>query len=122
MHRRFLVGLALLASSAVLPRRGSADPAPIANQSAVYDAVDAVEAWADRVAVTGIISGQSDVTTLLYPIEDSASNTTTAAARCDRFALLAMSKPGKYQFATVFQPDGGGFRLAFSCKLILRAP
>lgn len=108
---------ATLAFSLASTTLASADIASGAN---VYDTVDAVQSGpSDReITVTGIIAGQSNTTTLTYRLRTNAASNTTedVPARCDRFALLAMAKPGKYQFATVGTP---GF---FDCKLIVRAP
>jgi hypothetical protein len=90
-----------------------------------YDTVDAVEVMADQIRVTGIISGQAAPSTQLYrivsssPFSTGGGSTDTAASRCDRLALLAISRPGKYQFATVQVAD---FSPRFSCKLIVRTP
>jgi hypothetical protein len=108
---------ATLAVSLASTTPASADIAANAN---VYDTVDAVQSGpSDReITVTGIIAGQSTATILTYRLRANvASNTTEdVPARCDRWALLAMAKPGKYQFATVGTP---GF---FDCKLTVRAP
>jgi hypothetical protein len=90
-----------------------------------YDTVDAIEVFGPQIRVTGIISGQGSPTTAQYTVLGSrtASNdsepTDVAASRCDRLALLAMSKPGKFQFAVFVRsitPPG------VSCKLIVRTP
>jgi hypothetical protein len=103
-----------------------AAPRPAAaavGDTTTYDTVDAVEVMADQIRVTGIISGQAAPSTQLYRIVSSPPSgggfTDTAASRCDRLALLAISKPGKYQFATVQVVD---FSPRFSCKLIVRTP
>jgi hypothetical protein len=86
----------------------------------VYDTVDAVQSGTNerRITITGIIAGQTTVTTLTYQLRTTSATNASEdlAARCDRFALLAMAKPGKYQFATV------GFAGSFDCKLSVRAP
>jgi hypothetical protein len=79
-----------------------------------YATIDAIEVVASNITVTGIISGQGTPTTTTYPVTGG----TESAARCDRLALLAMAKPGKYQFAVVDQGLGG----EVSCKLIVRTP
>lgn len=88
-----------------------------------YDTVDAVEVLDDQIRVTGIISGQAVPSTVLYKIRSSSTSsggpTDTAASRCDRLALLAMSKPGKFQFAVVLELVNP---TAFGCKLIVRTP
>ncbi|HEX3763701.1 MAG TPA: hypothetical protein VHW23_33620 [Kofleriaceae bacterium] len=91
-----------------------------------YDTVDAIEVFGPQIRVTGILSGQSSPSTTLYTVVNSTTGsnisepTDVAASRCDRLALLAMTKPGKYQFAVVamstFAP------LHVSCKLIVRTP
>lgn len=96
-----------------------------AGDTTIYDAVDAIEVQSDRIKVTGIISGQSDPSTTMYQIASSSpgdtggGSTDVAASRCDRLALLAMSRPGKFQFATVVLFT---IPLRYSCKLIVRAP
>jgi hypothetical protein len=121
MTRPLFRGLVLLAAtlaiSLVPTTPASAD---IANGPRVYDTVDAVQSGpSDRdITITGIIVGQSTATTMTYFLRGNSPTSTTedVSARCDRFALLAMAKPGKYQFATVGTP---GF---FDCKLTVRAP
>jgi len=111
-----LVAIALSFAPAV----SSANPVP-APGPAVYDTVDAVEVWGSRITVTGIIAGQSTQTEFIYIIYDGSNTNTTpeGANRCDRLALLAMAKPGKYQFATA---RVSGFASVFSCKLTVRTP
>lgn len=95
-------------------------PAAAAGNPITYDTVDAIEVLANEIKVTGIISGQDAPSTTLYTIISSSSSTgrtDVAASRCDRLALLAMSKPGKYQFAVTLV----GFS-EYSCKLIVRTP
>jgi len=88
-----------------------------------YDTVDAVEVLADQIKVTGIMSGHGVPSTTVYRIVSSSTSnggpTDTAASRCDRLALLAMSKPGKFQFAVVEELVSP---LKFGCKLIIRTP
>jgi hypothetical protein len=105
---------------------GALPPAAAAfGDTITYDTVDAIEVLADQIKVTGIISGQGAPSTTLFRIVSSPPSSTTggstdvAASRCDRLALLAMSKPGKYQFAIVQAADFGA---RFSCKLIVRTP
>lgn len=117
---RHVLGCLVAVTLSFTPATSFADPPP-ASGPAVYDTVDAVEVFGNRIAVTGIIAGQSTQSVLSYVISDgSASNSTPEGAnRCDRLALLAMAKPGKYQFATV---RVGTFGNAFSCKLTVRTP
>jgi len=105
-----------------LPASLAVAEAPIAVTSAVYETVDAIEVWGNRITVTGIISGQnapSELQYVMFDLSTFSGTPTDSAARCDRLAMLAMAKPGKYQFATVIvDPDSG----RFACKLIVRAP
>jgi hypothetical protein len=105
-----------------LPASLAVAEAPIAEASAVYETVDAVEVWGNRITVTGIVSGQSAPSELQYLMLDlgtTSGGLADSAARCDRLALLAMAKPGKYQFAMVrVEPSSR----RFGCKLIVRTP
>ena len=80
----------------------------------LYATVDAIKVLATVIEVTGIVVGQSAPSTVSYSI----ATTDVAASRCDRLALLAMSKPGKFQFGMVDESFGDHF----SCKLIVRTP
>jgi hypothetical protein len=120
MTRPLFRGLAILAATLAIslasPTPASAD-FPFEGQ--VYDTVDAVQSDEGLITITGIVVGQSAATTSSYTIAGtSSSSSEDGVARCDRFALLAMAKPGKYQFATV----GPGRNDRFVCKLIVRAP
>jgi len=101
---------------------GVAMGAPISRTQAVYDTVDAVEVSGSQITVTGITVGQSTPTTLTYFMggDTCTSHSVDTAARCDRLALFAMSKPGKFQFATTFLLDNVSCN--FACKLIVRTP
>jgi hypothetical protein len=121
MTRHLVSGLALVVLSFVSPSPASAAATP--GGPAVYDTIDAVEVSGARITLTGIIAGQTVPTERFYTISDGSfqggstiSSSPAAAARCDRLAMLAMVKPGKYQFATT---QIGSF---FGCKLIVRAP
>jgi hypothetical protein len=86
----------------------------------LYDTVDEIRVSDERIIVTGIVAGQSVATTATYLILNnhiSSSPTDVAAARCDRLALLAMSKPGKFRFGVVEEDSR-----RFSCKLRVLAP
>jgi hypothetical protein len=127
MTRHLVTCLAVIAVLFVSPTPAAA-AATQAFSSAVYDTVDAIEVRTNvsgalpSITVTGIISGQSAPSELTYPIltgGGSVTGSADGAARCDRLALLAMSKPGKFQLAMNFfnfSPSG------FTCKLIVRTP
>src|SRR5262249_38951469 len=89
-HARYL----LLAALLFAPGTSSASPI-FGVVPAVYDTVDAVETVGNRIIVTGIVSGESTTSEIIYTIQDSPSGSAVAATRCDRLALLAIAKPGK---------------------------
>jgi hypothetical protein len=118
MSRHLASCLAIAALVTISPRPLSAAIGP----PIVYDAVDAIDVQRDRIEVTGIISGDDGPSTTLYQILGTTTGSSAndvAAARCDRLALLAMSKPGKFQFAVTLQAT---FPNRHSCKLIVRTP
>ena len=86
-----------------------------------YDTVDAVQTTTVgsnvAIEIRGVVSGDSAPTTTTYVLRGSSSGT-DQGNRCDRMALLAMSKPGKFQFVLV-GPGGNTFS---NCKLIARTP
>lgn len=113
----------VIASLALVPRPGAADP----GITAVYDTVDSVRIKNQDqcssciahalVVVRGVRVGGSGPITSTF---DFGTNK-DMAARCERLAVIAMSKPGKYQFgigADAFNPDGGHG----DCELILVSP
>ena len=105
MTRTLIVGLVFTLVSAFSIRLASADT--------VYDTVDAIEAaGSGGIRVTGIVAGEQAQSVTFYFL-GSGSET---GLRCDRLALLAMSKPGKFQFVVVNSGPGSGN----ACKLIVR--
>lgn len=96
--------------------------ADTAGSGHAYDTVDAVQSGPGerQITITGIIAGQSTATTLTYQLRNTISGTSTEdlTARCDRFALLAMAKPGRYQFVTI----RATFSNTYDCALTMRAP
>jgi hypothetical protein len=120
MMRRFAT-TAVFAVLACLAATATADPNYPSYGTYVYDSVDEVETYSNGIRITGVVTGQSGPSTNLYLYFSvtSASDAASAAARCDRFAMLAMSKPGKYRLTV----NGGGGGSSFStCKLSLRTP
>jgi hypothetical protein len=114
---RILTACVVLAALSLL----SAQPVIAADGDVtLYDTVDEIRVSDDRITVTGVITGQSAATTTMYVIANnhtSGNPTDVAASRCDRLALLAMSKPGKFRFGVVEE-----FFDQFSCKLRVRTP
>jgi hypothetical protein len=109
MIRHLITVLAIAALTMISPESARADTGDVT----AYATVDAIEAIGNDIFVTGIIAGQGAPSTTRYDVFE----TEVTASRCDRMALLAMSKPGKFQFVMVeheFQ--------RFACKLILRTP
>jgi hypothetical protein len=123
MTRPRFRGLAILAATLAFSLASTPASAGIADGPHVYDTVDSVQSGpADhQITITGIIAGQSTATTMSYtlrtPFSSSVNANEDVSARCDRFALLAMAKPGKYQFATIVLPGP-----TYDCKLTVRAP
>jgi hypothetical protein len=119
LFRGLAILAATLATSLVAPTPVIAAPA---DGPHVYDTVDAVQSGSSdrQITITGIITGQSTATTMTYQLRGNVSTNATEdmTARCDRFALLAMAKPGKYQFATIRLSSSP----VYDCKLTVRTP
>jgi hypothetical protein len=115
MTHRFAICLAIAASLFAAPR-----PAAAAITT-VFDTVDAVEIATSglgyNIIVTGIVAGGTTPTTLTFFFSGTSSGQESQARQCERLAVLAMSKPGKYQFGI-----GPGSVPSSGCKLILRTP
>lgn len=122
----YRLAICFVTASLVLaaPRPGAAD----ASILTVFDTVDSVEIQHlpicsscsgnhSVVVVRGIHSGSSTPTTSSFDFGQD----TDIATRCGNLAVIAMSKPGKYQFgigADNLNPGGGHG----DCKLILVTP
>ena len=127
MMHRLAICLAFLSITTVTPRPAGAS----AVISVVFDTVDFVEIRTDDarnlfLLVRGIPSGQSTPSTGTFNFGNY--NTTfgvdpaDAATRCERLALIAMSKPGKYQFGIGLQNLSGGNRPSVDCRLTRVTP
>jgi hypothetical protein len=103
MTHRIAACLALASLTFVAPRPAAAAV------THTFDTVDAVEIvnGSDTLVVTGILVGQTTPTTLSFYF---------VGVRCERLAVIAMSKPGKFRFG-IGSSGGSG-----SCKLILQTP
>lgn len=96
----------------------------------VYDTVDSVEidnsnsslsGSPPTLQVTGIPAGATTPVTRTYTFFASAAGVgVDTAMHCHRLAVVAMSKPGRFQFA-IGQGTVSG-NSARGCKLILVAP
>jgi len=104
--------------------------APAAVVDHVFDTVDTVEINHDpgcapssgcgpaaRVVVTGIRQNTSVQVTEEFIFYSD----TDMAARCERLALIAIAKPGKYRFA-IGSHTNGSFNSTFGggCRLVVR--
>ena len=72
-----------------------------------------------RIDVTGVLQGEAAPRTVTFRIvlsHGEQENLQTLAGRCDRMALLAMSKPGAYLF-TMSVEDHPNHYIQFACKL-----
>jgi hypothetical protein len=83
-----------------------------------FETVDAVEVDDYlHITITGVLAGDTEAST--YTFTASANSDRAAAAvanaRCERLALLAMSKPGKYVFSALQVSNGSTPK--FTCKL-----
>lgn len=122
MHARFAFCLLITSLALAAPRVVAAD----SGITAVFDTVDSVEIVDHDlcsgcgihalVVVKGILAGGSTVASRTF---DFSSNV-ASATRCEHLAVIAMSKPGKYQFGIGAQPDSAGGH--GDCKLILVTP
>jgi hypothetical protein len=132
MTYRLAICLVIASLALAAPRPVSAD----ANIQAVYDTVDSVEiknhdtsgttncgvsgfCTHALVVVTGIRAGESTPSTQTFNFGINAD----MATRCERLAMIAMSKPGKYQFGIGSDAlNGAAANGHGDCKLILVTP
>lgn len=112
MMHRFAACLAISSLTFLAPR--PADATPITHTLNTVDAVE-LTGVTYRLVVTGIRVGQTTTTTLTFDF-----GAVELAAQCQRFALIAMSKPGKYRLSV--GGDTSSSSWAGSCKLILQTP
>lgn len=92
-----LRALALLATLSLVPSTaGAAEPEePIPGVAYVFATVDAYAVGSTTLDVTGTLVGESAPRTFRFWAIGDAS---VEAARCDRLALLAMTRPGRFLF------------------------
>jgi hypothetical protein len=122
MNSRLLFCLVIASFAVAGPRSAAAD----ASIQAVFDTVDSVEivdhepcsgcASHALVIVKGILTGASAPTSRTFDF----SLNVASATRCEHLAVIAMSKPGKYQLGIGAQADSAGGH--GDCKLILVTP
>jgi len=78
----------------------------------VYNTVDSFHPSAFGFQVSGVLAGTTVSTDRFYSLGNESLRTS-----CERFAVLAMSKPGKFQLV-ITDPDAN----PVTCRLVLRAP
>lgn len=122
--------LKTLSSAILLFAVVSPTPVPAAIVSTyVFETVDSYDIYGDRreVKITGIISGEAEprTVTLTYnAVASSSAGSDEFSAkrtfeRCERFALMAMSRPGQY-FLELRQETSPGSFSHVGCKLTRR--
>ncbi|NOJ95317.1 hypothetical protein D7W82_31240 [Corallococcus sp. CA049B] len=89
--------LALLAALSLAPSTAGAEPeAPVSGETYVFTSVDAYSVGPTTFDVTGTLVGESTPRTFRFW---SGGDYAVEASRCDRLALLAMTRPGRYLFS-----------------------
>jgi hypothetical protein len=115
--KRLIVALVLVASMA-----GTA----AADLDVTFETVDEVangyvDFW--QLQVRGIREGQTEPFLLVAALGEFGDNTLAdLAARCERMALLAMSRPGRYllRITTTGGASSGRLEILSTCRLIRR--
>jgi hypothetical protein len=92
--RAFILGAALAA--AVLAAPGAAEAQTATGYT--FTAVDAVRLDATKLYVTGVVEGEAAAREVLFNFSGASSYEymLSALESCQRYALVAMSKPGQY--------------------------
>ncbi|MBN8233101.1 hypothetical protein JYK02_36865 [Corallococcus macrosporus] len=99
-----LRALALLAALSLAPSTAGAQTQPeqpVPGVTYVFASVDAYAVSHTSLDITGTLVGESTPRTFSFwagNSSDSAGNS-VEASRCDRLALLAMTRPGRYLFS-----------------------
>jgi hypothetical protein len=94
--------VASVLSALLLPTAALSQSAtPVLNTPYLFATVDSydVKGIGALVTVTGVLQGDQEPTTLTFRYSTSSSSSYESARtfeRCERLALLAMSKPGQY--------------------------
>ncbi|MBN8465140.1 hypothetical protein JYJ95_01345 [Corallococcus exiguus] len=90
--------LALLAALSLAPASALAEPEEaLMGVTYVFTTVDAYSVVGSSLIVTGTLVGESNVRTINLP--GRGGDTTEEASRCDRLALLTMTRPGRFHFS-----------------------
>jgi hypothetical protein len=125
MSHRLAVGLAIASMIFLAPRPAAAGTIT----TTVFDTVDSVEGYHAGYAgysltVKGIPASGTTPTTSTFHFDMGLDSRDAALVeRCERFAVLVMSKPGKYQLSITWEYNtSDGYKYNRGCKLILRTP
>jgi hypothetical protein len=69
----------------------------------VFEAVDAVGGEPSRVLIEGVLLGETTTRTLTVDFPNSSiTSDADKAERCERLALIAQARPGRYLFEVEF--------------------
>jgi hypothetical protein len=83
----------------------------------VFETVDSIDSdFRNMVKLTGIIQGESAPRTIQFYNSSSPTILAEITRACERFALIAMSKPGQYYL----EARGGSTDGLVGCKLTHR--
>lgn len=92
-----LRALALLASLSLVPASALAEPEDATfGVNYVFTSVDAYTAGQGHFVVTGVLAGENTPRTIRFT---GYGLSLQDADRCDRFALLVMTRPGRFHFS-----------------------
>ncbi|MCP3141694.1 hypothetical protein [Pyxidicoccus xibeiensis] len=107
---------ALLAVSLVLAPAALAET-PQRGLPYIFETVDGIKVVDTiRIEVTGILQGEGTPRTFTFIQNVSSPENSLYFARCERFALLTMNKPGAYLFEMVQLTNGS----SSTCRLTRR--
>lgn len=92
-----LRALALLATLTLAPASALAEPEDaLPGVNYVFTSVDTYTAGAGHYVITGVLAGESTPRTFRF---DAPAYDGSEASRCDRLALLVMTRPGRFHFS-----------------------
>lgn len=118
MNRSLRLAALLSVSLGLAPAALAAAETPQYDKPYVFETVDSFLITSpSRFEVTGLIQGENTVRTVYFFTTWSASSDSNLyLTRCDRMALVAMSKPGLYFFEVVQK----SVSISPSCRLTRR--
>ncbi|QSQ13012.1 hypothetical protein [Myxococcus landrumensis] len=109
----------LLSLLALTPTARAAAETPLPDVPYVFVTVDSYLVYAGAsIEVTGLLLGENTPRTLIFSGPGSTSGDASQhMSRCDRMALLTLSKPGAYRFEVM----EGMFTSILTCRLMRTA-